>query len=240
MKKVLCFILCSVVIFSLVACTIQDAEKGAKNNSQTESADNQHHLELPDTEPTVNEDHFQEDDATLKENSSIISASSLTDFLDQFSEKTEQTLSQKTSLFQAVTNKNLTFSDYDIQNVSYVPHQSVDGKPTGNASLELYWHENDCTFCANYCEKFRLHLIYIKDGIDEAAATKGYSQTETEDFFAKEISNDKTAYVFLINSQYYCRYVVNNSIIDKEAVVEQLKTFCIEFSDMIRPGEHKS
>ena len=46
MKKVLCFILCSVVIFSLVACTIQDAEKGAKNNSQTESADNQYHLEL--------------------------------------------------------------------------------------------------------------------------------------------------------------------------------------------------
>lgn len=241
MKKMLCYILCGVVIFSLVACTIQDVDKESKNSLQAESTENQDHLELPNTEPTGNEDHFREDDANLLENPNIFSASSLTNFLDQFSEKTSQTLSQKSSLLQAVTNKNLTFSDYEILNIWYIPHQSIDGKPTGDVSLELYWHENNCTFCrVTYCEKFWLRLFYEKDGVEVAGVTRGYSQTDTEDFFAKEVFNDRTSYVFLINSHYYCRYTVENSIVDKESVVEQLRTFCLEFRDMIRPDEHKS
>ena len=47
-------------------------------------------------------------------------------------------------------------------------------------------------------------------------------------FYEKEISNNKTAYVYIINDRYYCRFVINNDLSDKESVKEQLKELCIE------------
>lgn len=170
-----------------------------------------------------------------KELQNVITATSIQDFLDKF-ESSVQSTNQSKIIVQAVNNKNLSFDDYEIQSVYYEPSQMRDdGKSDGIECVKFYWHRKDCASCnVEYCELFTLRLSFIKNGIDMVGVTKGYTQTETDNFYEKEVNNNKTSYVYIIDNQYYCRFNINNELSDKEQIKEQLLTFCTEVDDIVK------
>lgn len=161
------------------------------------------------------------------ENIYAFSAPSVLEFLDELERNKDKLTNLNKDALSVLESEKLKFDNYLIKSVWLIPAQEDKGKYERFA-LELYWHVKDCTSCVNYCEKFRSHIIFDQNGIDIASATKGYTKTETDCFYEKEISNNKTAYVYIINDRYYCRFVINNDLSDKESVKEQLKELCIE------------
>lgn len=161
------------------------------------------------------------------ENLYAFSAPSVLEFLDELDRNKDKISNLNKDVLSVLESEKLKFDNYSIKSVWLTPTQEDKGKYERFA-LELYWHVKDCTSCVNYCEKFRSHLIFDQNGIDTASATKGYTKTETDRFYEKEISNNKTEYVYIINDRYYCRFVINNDLSDKESVKEQLKELCIE------------
>lgn len=161
------------------------------------------------------------------ENQYAFSAPSVSEFLDELKKNKDKLTNLNKDVLSVLESEKLKFDNYSIKSVWLTPAQEDKGKYERFA-LELYWHFKDCTSCVNYCEKFRSHFIFDQNGIDIAFATKGYKKTETDCFYEKEISNNKTAYVYIINDRYYCRFVINNDLSDKESVKEQLKELCFE------------
>lgn len=162
-------------------------------------------------------------------------ASSLQSFIDQFAENSAQSTNQNTTFAHVANNADLFFENYDIKSVVYTVQQTEEGIFTETISLDVYWNDRDSdSYHLN--EGFYLHLVYHRDGTDQAAATKGCNQTSETNIYMKELNIkelnlNETVYVYLINNQYYCRYGIDNDVPEKELIVGQLVEFCREIKD---------
>jgi len=85
-----------------------------------------------------------------------------------------------------------------------------------------------------------LSFLYDKNGLDKAAATKGMTQTGEPNFYVKEINNIKTVYVYVMDDQYYCRYIVWKDVPEneKEMIADQLLDFCKEMKAYIASNQN--
>ncbi len=211
MKKTMIYAMCLLTIVSLAACGTPDEQ--------------------------LKETSLQNDVVYARDIDYTITASSLQSFIDQFVENSAQSTNQNTTFVQAANNSNLFFENYDIKYVNYAAQQIEEGIFTGAISLDVYWNDRDSdSYYLN--EGFYLSLVYDRDGTDQAAATKGFNQTNETNFYMKELdikelNLSETAYVYLINNQYYCRYGIDNDVLEKELIVEQLAEFCREIKDSI-------
>lgn len=168
-----------------------------------------------------------------KENEFAFYASSLQDFVDQYAENPFQ----NSIISLAVNTANLYFESYAIKYITYTPVQTDDGDWNGIIYSDLHWHQADCSSCTASCEVFNLHLVYWRDGIDLGAATKSLNQTDDPNLYTAEVSFNKTTYAYIINDQYYCRYTINNDLLDKDLIQSRLAALCAEIEDALEEGE---
>lgn len=206
MKKISIRILCIAIVFTLIAC--------GKDNKTVDI--NQH------DEPTMHENKFK------------FSVPTLQDFVDRISQKPIVSSDTNTVLVQAAANDNLIFDEYPVLVVFYAPAM-IDGEATDDrVVLDVYWHEKDCDSdsLATCREKFRLHLLYFKEGIRKVAVTEGYTQTDDPNFYTKTV-NGKTLYVYIMNDQYYCRFVIDDELVDHTSISNQLYEFCADVQKFI-------
>lgn len=160
----------------------------------------------------------------------MVSANSLEEFQEQFWDDILQKTGQ--DLSRTVNSTYLLFDAYSIEHLEYIQYQEA-----GDTVLYIYWHNKDCKSCLDsYCVQFYLDLIYEKEGVDQAGATRGYIQTNEANLYTDQFSSNGIAYVsyvYLINDRYYCRYTIRKETQNVDLIAEQLKAFCEEIADPI-------
>lgn len=164
-------------------------------------------------------------------NSYTVSGNSVEEFIIIFSDESSLP-SNKVIVSQALSSTNLYYKNYKIDYIVYESKQDDNGE-FDSFVLRLRWHNRDSALRPSYKNEIELKLLYNKDGIDAVSATNGYSPTDTADFFTRDIGNNKTEYLLLLNDNYFCEYFVDNSLADKVSVAEQLKLFCLELDNII-------
>ena len=163
-----------------------------------------------------------------------VSATSVEDFLAKFSD-VEIQATKGNALLYAVSSLNLNVESYEIRILEYIRWQNDDREYWGSECIEVYWHPVDCSCPTDGgCNPICLTLNYDPAGIDMVAEKKGYDQIENSDFYVKEVSFGRTAYVYVVNGQYWCRFSLETENPDHDAIVGQLHLFCETFQASLK------
>ena len=223
MKKVFILFYVLLLCFSAIAC-----EQKIPNKP----------ISSPETKDivTTSKNNQENGMVTEKELGETLSAGSLEAFLN-LQAKNDQ-MSTTVSLPSFVANDNLLFVDYNVSYVGHTKCYDFEGKLNGNETLDIYWHENDCT-CFGDCRSFYLYILFMKNGLENTGFLNGYIQdTELSNLYTKNVINNQVNYMYVVNNYYYCMITVNRSSPDKDLIVSQLIQFCEDVDAAISQNNH--
>lgn len=118
-----------------------------------------------------------------------------------------------------------------VSSIDYKEYNPKAGSQASDWDFNVYWESLDN-------EGIRHHLFYRDDGIDVTAATKGYTQSESQEgIYIKNINNGKVAYVCLINSKIFMRIVIQRECADYDALSRQLIEYALEIKNIANFGD---
>jgi len=132
-----------------------------------------------------------------------------------------------------IMTHKIELSGYTTSSINYIEYNPQEDSQISDWEFNVYW-VNDNT------DEIRHHLYYCANGVDEVAATKGYTPLDSQaGVYVKNINNGKTAYVCLINSKMFMRIVIQDDCANYDELSQQLINYAMEVKDIANPGDIK-
>ncbi len=168
-------------------------------------------------------------------------AKSLSDFYNKLSQYNNSSILNIVNL--SVTNNSISinpvdiiinaqsfsFDGYEVYSAGFDRAVDTNGLENGSEMIELYWHPEDCQTPYDVgCYQFKLNIVFKHKGVDIPLATQGYSANEQsgDDYFTKEIGDNKISHVVLINDNIYCRFQIDRYCPDYTTVKSTFLNYC--------------
>lgn len=154
-------------------------------------------------------------------------AKSLEEMKEMFSNDEIQPKHDNDIFEKAIDSEKLSFDKYIIVQIKYMPIQNGYEEFTGDVTLSILWNKREPD--ENFYE-IGWDFCYYKDGLQKANVTKGFSQIDESKLYTKQHDQSKyfnyTEYVYLINDNYCCKYLISNEAEEKEEISNQLLELC--------------
>lgn len=134
-----------------------------------------------------------------------------------------QNLSESVYLLDLVDNKDLNLTGYSVKTIN-VSFPKEGANRTGDQSVHIYWHEENCNKCnMGLCVSPNCSIQYRVNGIF-SNLTDGYDEI-SENNYVKKVSMGKISYIYIVNDNCFLRLSIPENCENYDKVVANIAAY---------------